>query len=110
MISLSHLQQKLNLQAKHFAMILTIPDLIAEGLLARGLYNCLNFRSAQQALITEYSDGKVSSLYEHDSFKYLFINEFDDDEIIEDLHQNIEKMAARIERLHIIDVAPIEII
>ena len=110
MISLSKLQQKLSMQAKLFAMHLTIPDLIGEGLFARGVYNFLNFNEAKKALYGEFNKNKLQSVLDHDTLKYLLINEIDDQEIIEELHNKIEQMAFRIERLEIIKAPLLNII
>ncbi|GMM69049.1 hypothetical protein MTsDn1_23440 [Alteromonas sp. MTD1] len=43
MISLPQLKNKLNNQAKNFALLLEFPDLYAERLWSIGVYNCSDF-------------------------------------------------------------------
>jgi hypothetical protein len=110
MIRFSNLQNKLNMQAQCFALLLSIPDLIAEGILARGVYNFLNFDAAYNGLIRVFSDNKLQSIYEHVTLKYLLISELDDQELIDALHVDIEKMAARIEPLIHINISMLDLI
>ena len=50
MISLYQLKNKLNKQAKEFAELLEFPDLYAQGLWARGVYNCPHFSDTHKHL------------------------------------------------------------
>ena len=96
MISLYQLKNKLNKQAKEFAELLEFPDLYAQGLWARGVYNCPHFSDTHKYLSEVFEKKKLDSILKHDSLKYLMINEYDDQEIIESLHKEIESMANRI--------------
>ncbi|MBH0067461.1 MULTISPECIES: hypothetical protein [Pseudoalteromonas] len=110
MISLEQLHTKLQYQTKLFAWLLEIPELIAEGLFARCVYNLANFSAAEQALRLEYSKNHLHGIFEHDSLKYLFIGEVDDDELIDELHEEIEVMSARIVSLNLIEKPQLQII
>ena len=50
MISLYQLKNKLNKQAKEFAELLEFPDLYAQGLWARGVYNSPHFSDTHNCL------------------------------------------------------------
>lgn len=110
MILLEQLHTKLQYQAKLFAWLLEIPELIAEGLLARGVYNFANFSAAENALHLEYSKNNLHAIFEHDTLKYLFIGEVDDDELIDQLHEKIDVMSARIVALNLIERPQLQII
>ena len=110
MISLEQLHTKLQYQTKLFAWLLEIPELIAEGLFARCVYNFANFSAAEQALRLEYSKNHLHGVFEHDALKYLFIGEVDDDELIDELHEKIEMMSARILALNLIEMPQLKLI
>ena len=110
MISLEQLHTKLQYQTKLFAWLLEIPELIAEGLFARGVYNFANFSAAEQALRLEYSKNHLHGIFEHDALKYLFIGEVDDDELIDELHEKIEVMSVRILALNLIEKPQLKLI
>jgi hypothetical protein len=110
MISLEQLHTKLQYQTKLFAWLLEIPELIAEGLFARCVYNFANFSAAEQSLRHEYSKNNLHAIFEHDTLKYLFIGEVDDDELIDELHEEIEVMSARIVSLNLIEKPQLQII
>lgn len=110
MILFEQLHTKLQCQAKLFAWLLEIPELIAEGLFARGVYNFANFSAAEQALLLEYSKNNLHGIFEHDTLRYLFIGEVDDDELIDELHEKIEVMSARIVALDLIEKPQLQII
>lgn len=110
MILLEQLHTKLQYQAKLFAWILEIPELIADGLLARGVYNFANFPAAENALHQEYSKNNLHAIFEHDTLKYLFIGEVDDDELIDQLHEKIDVMSARILALALIERPQLQIV
>jgi hypothetical protein len=110
MILLEQLHTKLRYQAKLFAWLLEIPELIAEGLLARGVYNFANFPAAENALHQEYFKNNLHAIFEHDTLKYLFIAEVDDDELIDQLHEKIDVMSARIVALNLIERPQLQII
>ena len=110
MISLYQLKNKLNKQAKEFAELLEFPDLYAQGLWARGVYNCPHFSDTHKYLSEVFEKKKLDSILKHDSLKYLMINEYDDQEIIESLHKEIESMANRIESLMLVDIETLELV
>ncbi|MBO1256652.1 hypothetical protein J3L16_13245 [Alteromonas sp. 5E99-2] len=110
MISLYQLKNKLNIQAKEFAKLLEFPDLYAQGLWARGVYNCSHFSQAHERLQDAFDSRNLNSILEHNSFKYLMINEYDDQEIIDSLHKEIESMASEIESLMLVDIDTLELI
>lgn len=110
MILLEQLHTKLQYQAKIFAWLLEIPELIAAGLFARGVYNFANFSAAEQSLRHEYSKNNLHAIFEHDTLKYIFIGEVDDDELIDELHKEIEVMSARILSLNLIEKPQLQII
>lgn len=110
MISLYQLKNKLNKQAKDFSLLLEIPDLYAQGLWSRGVYSCAHFTQAHERLHEAFDSHNLNSILEHDSFKYLMINEYDDQEIIESLHKEIESMANRIESLMLLDIETLELV
>jgi len=109
-ISLYQLKNKLNKQAKEFAELLEFPDLYAQGLWARGVYNCPYFSDTHKYLSEVFEKKKLDSILKHDSLKYLMINEYDDQEIIESLHKEIESMANRIESLMLVDIETLELV
>ncbi|AIY66155.1 hypothetical protein [Pseudoalteromonas piratica] len=110
MISLYQLKNKLNKQAKDFSLLLDIPDLYAQGLWSRGVYSCIHFTQAHERLHEAFDSHNLNSILEHDSFKYLMINEYDDREIIESLHKRITSMASEIESLMLVDIDTLELI
>lgn len=110
MISLYQLKNKLNKQAKEFAELLEFPDLYAQGLWARGVYNSPHFTDTHNSLTEAFGQKKLDSILKHDSLKYLMINEYDDQEIIESLHKEIESMANRIESLMLVDIETLELV
>ncbi|GAB2989104.1 MULTISPECIES: hypothetical protein [Pseudoalteromonadaceae] len=110
MISLYQLKNKLNKQAKEFAELLEFPDLYAQGLWARGVYNSPHFSDTHNCLTEVFEQENLDSILKHDSLKYLMINEYDDQEIIESLHKEIESMANRIESLMLVDIETLELV
>lgn len=97
MISLNQLQNKLNNQTKNFALLLEFPQQYAERLWSIGVYDCATIPQAHERLRDVFDSNDLNSILTHDSFKYLIINEYDDQEIIESLHKEITAMASRIE-------------
>ena len=59
MISLYQLKNKLNKQAKEFAELLEFPDLYAQGLWARGVYNCPHFSDTHNSLTEAFEQKKT---------------------------------------------------
>lgn len=110
MISLYQLKNKLNKQAKEFAELLEFPDLYTQGLWARGVYNSPHFSDIHNCLTEAFEQKRLDSILKHDSLKYLMINEYDDQEIIESLHKEIETMANRIESLMLVDIEILELV
>ena len=110
MISLYQLKNKLNKQAKEFAELLEFPDLYAERLWSIGVYNCSNFSQVHERLKEAFDGDELEPLLQHGSLKYLMINEYDDLEIIESLHKEIESMAIRIESLMLVDIETLELV
>lgn len=110
MISLYQLKNKLNIQAKEFAELLEFPDIYAQGLWARGVYNSPHFSDTHNSLTETFEHKRLESILKHDSLKYLMINECDDQEIIDSLHKEIESMANRIESLMLVDIETLELV
>jgi|GEM_PF-725201 len=110
MISLNQLQNKLNNQTKNFALLLEFPQQYAERLWSIGVYDCATFPQAHERLRDVFDSNDLNSILTHDSFKYLIINEYDDQEIIESLHKEITAMASRIESQMFVDIETLELV
>jgi len=110
MISLYELKNKLNYQAKEFAQLLELPSLYAQGLWSEGVYSCPSFTQTHEQLEAAFANKSLESILDHDSFRYLMINECDDQHIIESLHREVNEMASRIERLMLVDYGALEVI
>ncbi len=110
MISLNQLQNKLNNQAKSFALLMEFPILFAEKLWANGVYTLSQFSEVHEDLKSVFNENELEQILEHKTLKYLMINEFDDQEIIDSLHTEIEMMASRIENQMLVDIETLELV
>jgi hypothetical protein len=110
MISSATLIKKLKLQSELLAKSFNLPKRFGYDLLATSIYQHLDFDQLCDS-ITE-SDFALSfpSLTEYQKLKYLLICEVEDQELIDDLHNEIENMALRLEELVIINISKIHTI
>ena len=110
MFSKSQLLYKLKLQSIFLAKSLNLPKSFGEERLARSIYNISNFDELCKELLLSNDEDIHTLLLEHQNLKYLLINEIDDVSLVENLHQEIEKMATRLESVTIINFTKIHLI
>ena len=110
MISTSQLIYKLNLQIKFLEKHLNLPPDFGKELLAKAIYQCFSFDDLSSTISDEGEKIKLSYLLENNELKYILICEVDDQRLIQELHQEIEKMALRIEEQVIINITRIQLI
>lgn len=110
MISLNQLQNKLNYQAKTFALLMEFPILYAEKVWANSVYSLSQFSEVHDVLEHAFKENELDLILEHKTLKYLMINEFDDQEIINSLHVEIEIMVSRIESKVLVDFDSLELV
>ena len=110
MISTSQLIYKLNLQAKFLEKHLNLPPGFGKELLAKAIYQCFNFDDLSSTISDEGEKINLNYLLEDNRLKFLLICEVDDQHLINELHQEIEKMALRIEEQVIINITRVQLI
>ena len=110
MISTAQLIYKLNLQAKFLEKHLNLPPGFGKESLAKSIYQHFNFDDLCARLYDEGEKINLSYLLENSKLKYLLICEVDDQHLINELHQEIEKMALRIEEQVIINITRTQLI
>jgi len=110
MLTTTQLVYKLNLQATFLEKYLNLPAYFGKDLLAKAIYESINFNDLCSSV---KSDGEKKGLYrllENDKLKYLLICEVDGCNLVHALHQNIEKMALRLEKLVTINITRTQLI
>ena len=110
MISLNHLQNKLNKQASAFSLLLELPIPYAENLWANGIFSFSTFSEAHADLSNTFNESNLETILQHDTLKYLMINEYDDQTIIESLHSEIEAMALWVANQSLVDSEVLELV
>lgn len=110
MISTAQLIYKLNLQAKFLEKYLNLPVGFGKEILAKSIYQSFNFDDIFATIEDEGEKINLNYLLEYDKLKYLLICEVDDHHLIQKLHQEIEKMALRIEEQVIINITRVQLI
>ena len=78
--------------------------------MAKAIYQCFNFEDLSSTISDEGVKIKLSYLFENIGLKYILICEIDDQHLINELHQEIEKMALRIEEQVIINITRVQLI
>lgn len=110
MISSAQLIYKINLQAKFLEKYLNLPSGFGKESLAKSIYQSFNFDDLIATIVDEGDKINLNYLLEDDTLKYLLICEVDDQHLINELHQEIERMALRIEEQVIINITRIQLI
>jgi len=110
MISAAQLVYKLNLQATFLEKYLNLPVGFGKDLLAKAIYQCFNFDDLSARFSDEGEKINLSDLLDNNKLKYLLICEVDDQYLKQELHQEIEQMALRIEEQVIINITRIQLI
>jgi len=110
MISTAQLVYKLNLQSTFLEKYLNLPLGFGKDPLAKAIYQHFNFDDICAWFSDEGEKINLSHVLDNNKLKYLLICEIDDKELIKELHQEIEKMALRIEELVIISITRIQLI
>lgn len=110
MISTAQLVYKLNLQATFLEKHLNLPVGFGKDHLAKAIYQCFNFDDLSARFYDEGEKINLSYLLENNRLKFLLICEVDDQHLIKELHQEIEKMALRLEERVIINITRIQLI
>jgi len=110
MISTAQLIYKLNLQTTFLEKHLNLPSGFGKELLAKAIYQCFNFDDLSSTISDEGEKIKLSYLLENNGLKYILICEVDDQRLIQELHQEIEIMALRIEEQVIINITRVQLI
>jgi len=110
MISSAQLVYKLNLQATFLEKHLNLPPAFGKEPLAKAIYQHFSFDDLCATVSDEGDRINLSYLLENNRLKYLLICEIDDRHLVQELHQEIEKMALRIEEQVIINITRIQLI
>ncbi len=110
MISTSQLVYKLNLQTTFLEKHLNLPSGFGKELLANAIYQCFNFDDLIATISDEGEKINISYLLENGKLKFLLICEVEDHHLIQELHQEIEKMALRIEEQVIINITRTQLV
>jgi hypothetical protein len=110
MITTAQLVYKLNLQATFLEKYLNLPPYFGKDLLAKAIYVSINFDDLCSSVESDGENRGLSCLLENDKLKYLLICEVDDCNLVHALHQNIEKMALRLEELVAINITRTQLI
>lgn len=108
MLSLPQLLYKLKLQSKSLAKSLNLPENLGYDLLATSIYQHLDFEDLCDSITELDYSLNISSLSEHQKLKYLLICEVED--LIIDLHKEIENMAIRLESKTVINISKLQLI
>ena len=110
MITSDFLILKLKLQSKFLAKSLNLPKSFGFDLLATAIYRHLDFEDLCDSICElDYALNFVP-LAEYQKLKYLLICEVDDQDLIDDLHKEIEKMAIRLESKTLINISNLDLI
>lgn len=110
MISTAQLIYKLNLQTKFLEKHLNLPPSFGKEFLAKSIYQSFNFDNLIATILDEGDKINLNYLLEDDKLKYLLICEVDDHHLIQELHQEIEEMALRLEERLIINITRTQLI
>lgn len=110
MISSETLILKLKLQSQLLAKSLNLPKSFGFDLLATAIYQHLNYDELCDSILDLDFSSDYLYLPEHEKLKYIFINEIEDQEFIDDLHKEIENMAIRLESKTVINISKLHFI
>ncbi len=110
MLTTAQLIYKLNLQATFLEKYLNLPVSFGKDLLAKTIYESINFDDLCSSVESDGEKRGLSCLLENEKLKYLLICEVDDSNLVKSLHQNIEKMALRLEELVTINITRTQLI
>lgn len=110
MLTTAQLIYKLNLQATFLEKYLNLPVYFGKDLLAKTIYESINFDDLCSSVESDGEKRGLSCLLENEKLKYLLICEVDDCNLVNSLHQNIEKMALRLEELVTINITRTQLI
>jgi hypothetical protein len=110
MITSEQLIYKLELQSELLAKSFNLPTKFGKPLLAEAIYNSPCFNYLSEDILLNTITGNYSIILGEENLKYLMINEIEDSLLIEDLHQEIEQMALRLEERTIINISKLHTI
>lgn len=110
MLTTTQLVYKLNLQATFLEKYLNLPACFGKDLLAKAIYESINFDDLCSSVKSGMEKRGLYRLLESDKLKYLLICEVDGFNLVHALHQNIEKMALRLEKLVTINITRTQLI
>jgi hypothetical protein len=101
---------KLNLQATFLEKYLNLPKNFGKEALASAVYKHFSFDDLCHRILDEEPKIQLSFFSQCRKLSFLLINEIEDHEIINKLHEDIEKMALRLEEMVIINITRIQLI
>lgn len=110
MITPIQLVYKLHLQSTFLEKYLNLPKGFGIVPLATAIYKCFNYDDLCSTVSDLGEKTPSSFISEYSSLKFLLICEVYDGELIEDLHQEIENMALRLEEQVIINITRTQLI
>lgn len=110
MITPIQLTYKINLQSKFLEKYLNLPTGFGNEPLAKAIYQTFNYDDLCSTVSDLGEKVPSSFISEYSALKFLLICEVPDENLIEELHQEIENMAFRLEKLVIINVSRIQLI
>jgi len=110
MITSDTLILKLKLQAKLLSKSLNLPSKFGNDLLASAIYQHIDFEDLCDSISELDYALNIESLLEYQKLKFLLICEVEDDELIDELHKEIENMAIRLEERTVINISKLDLI
>jgi len=110
MITSDTLILKLKLQAKLLSKSLNLPSKFGNDLLASAIYQHIDFEDLCDSISELDYALNIESLLEYQKLKFLLICEVEDDELIDELHKEIENMALRLEAKTVINISKLDLI
>lgn len=110
MITSDLLILKLKLQSKLLAKSLNLPEKFGFDLLATSIYQHFDFNELCDSIAEFNYAENFGTFSEFEKLKYLLICEVEDEELINDLHIEIENMALRLEERTVINISKLDLI
>lgn len=110
MITSDTLTLKLTLQSKLLAKSLNLPEKFGFDLLATSIYQHFDFNELCDSIAEFNYAENFGTFSEFEKLKYLLICEVEDEELINDLHIEIENMALRLEERTVINISKLDLI
>ena len=110
MITPIQLVYKLHLQSTFLEKYLNLPKGFGRVPLATAIYKCFNYDDLCSTVSDLGEKTPSSFISEYSTLKFLLICEVSDENLIEELHQEIENMALRLEEQVIINITRTQLI